>query len=92
MEAMLRRGEVPTSGENFLILELLEKTPQKYVKLMTELYVCDNLNQIYSFVSFLTEQFFLEDFEEDFKKKEKDFKGKSFRNVIDNKLISFVHL
>ena len=62
-------------------INIFRKNASKYVKFMIESYVCDNLNQVYWFFSFLTKKCWKE----------------CFRNVIgnhlqDSKLIYFVHL
>ena len=43
-------------GDEFLALVFLERTPQNTQNYWLN-YVCDNLNQIYRFVSCLTKQF-----------------------------------
>ena len=51
--ASLRRWEEPSPGEKFLNTGIFfTKSVSKYAELMVELYICDNLNQIYRFVPF----------------------------------------
>ena len=52
-----RRGETnspPPPREKFFTIGIFKKNTSKYAKLMFELYICDNLNQIYRFLSLLT--------------------------------------
>ena len=69
-------GETPT-WENFTTVIILKKNTSKYAKLMVESHVCDKLNRIYRFSSFLTK---------------KCLKNVLENCVESNRLISLVHL
>ena len=47
-------GDVPPprGGEKFFTVYIFRKKTSKYVKLTVELYICDNLSQIYRFFHF----------------------------------------
>ena len=49
-------GEVTPPGEKFFTVSIFRKNVSKYVKLMVEPYICDNLNHNYRFFSFLTKK------------------------------------
>ena len=48
-------GESNPSGKKFFTVSIFRKNVSKYAKLMVEPYVCDNLNHIDRFFSFLTQ-------------------------------------
>ena len=50
-------GEVTPSEEKFFTVGIFRKSISKYSKLKIELHICDNLNQIYPFFSFLAKKF-----------------------------------
>ena len=41
------KGLNAPSGKKFFTIVIFRKNTSKYAKLMVELYICDNLNQIY---------------------------------------------
>ena len=52
-----RKGGYNPHGGNFFTFGIFRQNASKNEKLMVETYICDNLNQIYRFFSFLTKNF-----------------------------------
>ena len=51
-------GIHPSPRENSFTIGIFKRITSKYAKLMIELYICDNLNQTYRFLSLLTKKNF----------------------------------
>ena len=52
-------GEIPSLGRVIFNIGIFRKKGSKYAKLLTEPYMCENLNGIYRFFSILTFFFLL---------------------------------
>ena len=71
------QGGVSPPRGNFLTVRIFRKNTLKFAKLMVEPHVCDNLSQIYGFLSFFNK---------------KILKNVLENRLENNKMISFVHL